>query len=775
MIKKTLLILLSIVTFSVSAQSISIERLNTMSDKELMSYVKQYESQGVSIDNLIGLAKARGASDADIAKVKARIEGIGKSSNAALKNNTTKSVETSFGYTEPMREKTVTDTLPKIFGSEFFLNPNITLAPALNLATPKNYQLGPGDEISISVYGAANNTYDLTVSKEGTVNIESLPPIYLSGKTITEAKSYLTKRLEAIYSGLNLKSNQEGKVDLDLSLLKMRSIVIGVVGQANVPGNYTLNGATSPVNALFAAGGINRLGSYRNITIVRNNKTIAEIDLYHFLVNGISPNISLRDQDVILVPYATKQVYIEEGFKKTGVFELKNEETLSELLQFNGGFLANASKESISIGRFKNGNISQESVFSNAYDNYIPKDGDRITSALYDTYVANRVSISGAVKVPGSFNILNANTAYDLIKLSKGLREDALKDLALLYRKENGIEKLIEGIPLSKIIAKEINYPLKEGDRLEVLSVKETVQDKFVSILGAVKSPNKYKFYQGMTPLDLIYLAGGQNVNINPVVSIYRQSTNNNSGLESLEIDITGDLNLLPKLNEDDVVVVREKKYETLNTVLINGPVKNPGVYGLRINMNLESLIEEAGGLLDFANKDGIFIKRVLDQKVLEAIKEKVAKDSIAIDQELLNKNYLEVSVDIKKAGNIFLKKGDVINILEKDNSVTVQGAVNQETAFNFKNQTTLKAINNAGGFTDNARKSKVYVVYANKSVRATNSFLFFKKYPKLKPGATVVVPIKGENNNKLSTQEVLGITSGISTLGILIRTLLGF
>lgn len=775
MIKKTFLILLSIVTLSVSAQSISIERLNSMSDKELMSYVKQYESQGVSIDNLIGLAKARGASDADIAKVKARIEGIGKSSNAALENNSTKSVETSFGYTEPMREKTVTDTLPKIFGSEFFLNPNITLAPALNLATPKNYQLGPGDEISISVYGAANNTYDLTVSKEGTVNIESLPPIYLSGKTITEAKSYLTKRLEAIYSGLNLRSNQEGKVDLDLSLLKMRSIVIGVVGQANVPGNYTLNGATSPVNALFAAGGINRLGSYRNITIVRNNKTIAEIDLYHFLVKGLSPNISLRDQDVILVPYATKQVYIKEGFKKTGVFELKSEETLSELLQFNGGFLANANKESISIDRFKNGNISQESVFSNAYDNYIPKDGDRITSALYDSYVANRVSISGAVKVPGSFNILNANTAYDLINLSEGLREDALKDLALLYRKENGIEKLIEGIPLSKIIAQEINYPLKEGDRLEVLSVKETVQDKFVSILGAVKSPNKYKFYQGMTPLDLIYLAGGQNVNVNPVVSIYRQSTNNNSGLESLEIDITGDLNLLPKLNENDVVVVREKKYETLNTVLINGPVKNPGVYGLRTNMNLESLIEEAGGLLDFANKDGIFIKRVLDQKVLEAIKKKVAKDSIAIDQELLNKNYLEVSVDIKKARNIFLKKGDVITILEKDNSVTVQGAVNQETAFNFKNQTTLKAINNAGGFTDNARKSKVYVIYANKSVRATNSFLFFKKYPKLKPGATVVVPIKGENNNKLSTQEVLGITSGISTLGILIRTLLGF
>ena len=174
MIKKTLLILLSIVTFSVSAQSISIEKINSMSDKELMSYVKQYESQGMSIDNLISLAKARGASDADIAKVKARIEGIGKTSNATLENNTTKSVETSFGYTEPMRENIATDTLPKIFGSEFFLNPNITLAPALNLATPKNYQLGPGDEISISVYGAANNTYDLAVSKEGTVNIESV-------------------------------------------------------------------------------------------------------------------------------------------------------------------------------------------------------------------------------------------------------------------------------------------------------------------------------------------------------------------------------------------------------------------------------------------------------------------------------------------------------------------------------------------------------------------------------------------------------------------------
>jgi len=775
MIKKTLLILLSIVTFTMSAQNMSIERLNNMSDKELMSYVKQYESQGMSLDNLISLAKARGASDADIAKVKARIEGMGKTSNASLQNNTTNPVETSFGYTEPMRENIVLDTLPKIFGSEFFLNPKISLEPALNLATPKNYQLGPGDEISVSVYGAANNTYNLSVSKEGTVNIESLPPIYLSGKTITETKNYLTKKLEGIYAGLNFADNQEGKVSLDLNLLKMRSIVIGVVGQANVPGNYTLNGATSPINALFAAGGINRLGSYRNITIVRNNKTIAEIDLYHFLVNGISPNISLRDQDVILVPYATKQVSVEEGFKKTGVFELRSEETLNELLQFNGGFLANANKESVSISRFKNGNVSQESVFNKEYDKYIPEDGDIITSALYDSYIANRVSISGAVKVPGSFNILNANTAYDLINLSEGLREDAVKDLALLYRKENGIEKLIEGIPLSKIITQEINYPLKEGDRLEVLSVKETVQENFVSILGAVKSPNKYKFYQGMTPLDLIYLAGGQNFNVNPVVSIYRQNNDNNKEVESLEIDITEDLSVLPKLKENDIVVVREKQYQTLGTVLINGPVKNPGVYGLRINMSVESLISEAGGLLDFANKEGVFIKRILDSKTLETIKEKIVEDSISIDQKLLNKNYLEVSVDIKKASDIFLKKGDIINIIEQDNSITVQGAVNQETAFNFKNQTTLRAINNAGGFSENAKKSKVYIIYANRSIRATNSFLFFKKYPRLKPGATVVVPTKGENSNKLSTQEVLGITSGISTLGILIRTLLGF
>jgi len=278
-----------------------------------------------------------------------------------------------------------------------------------------------------------------------------------------------------------------------------------------------------------------------------------------------------------------------------------------------------------------------------------------------------------------------------------------------------------------------------------------------------------------MTPLDLIYLAGGQNFNVNPVVSIYRQNNDNNKEVESLEIDITEDLSVLPKLKENDIVVVREKQYQTLGTVLINGPVKNPGVYGLRINMSVESLISEAGGLLDFANKEGVFIKRILDSKTLETIKEKIVEDSISIDQKLLNKNYLEVSVDIKKASDIFLKKGDIINIIEQDNSITVQGAVNQETAFNFKNQTTLRAINNAGGFSENAKKSKVYIIYANRSIRATNSFLFFKKYPRLKPGATVVVPTKGENSNKLSTQEVLGITSGISTLGILIRTLLGF
>ena len=776
MIKKTLLLLLSILALSVSAQNMSVERLNAMSDKELLEYVKQYESQGLSIDTMIQLAKDRGASEADIAKVKTRIEGLSQNTlTPSVNKNIESETETKFGYTKAMREEILIDNLPQIFGSSFFKNPKISAEPALNLATPKNYQLGPGDEISISLYGAANNTYETSISKEGTIRIESLSPIYLSGKSISEAKLYLERTLAPIYDGLTLVDNQEGKVSLGLSLIKMRSILVSIVGQASVPGNYTLNGATSTINAIFAAGGINKLGSYRNITLIRNNKTIAEIDLYDFLVKGVTPNISLRDQDVLLVPYAEKQIEITGGFKNIGIFELRETESLKELLSYSGGFLASANKESISIERFKNGNIGQESVFRTSYKDYIPMDGDKISTQLYDTYVSDRVSISGAVNVPGSFNVLKASNVFDLIELAEGVTEYAVRETALLYRTENGKEKLLEALPLSKILSKEINYSLKEGDRLDVLSEFETNALQFVNIQGSVQKPGSYPFYKGMSPLDLIYLAGGLQFNANPLVSVYSKGITPNGDIESMEVDISKEILKLPKLKENDILVVRNISFKEISTVSISGPVLKAGAYGLTKKMSLLELINKAGGLLEIANENGIYIRRRIDLNTLEIIKEKSVNDSLKVDENVLKDPYIDVAVDFKNASNINLKIGDIITISEKDNSITVQGAVNQETAFNFKKQTTLKAIKKAGGFLESAQKRGVYVIYANKSIQATNSFLFIKSYPPLKPGATVIVPAKNNTNNKLSTQELLGITSGISTLGILIRTLLGF
>jgi len=762
MIKKICLPLFLFLSLNLFSQEISISDFRKMSDVELLNNISKYQSQGFDIETMLQIARSKGASENEIAEIQKRISSL---SSKAPQNKTPDVVvsKTDFGKTT-----TVELNSTNIFGASFFSNANLTTNPSINIATPKDYILGPGDQITISLFGASNTTYEKTINKEGVVYIENISPLYLSGKSIAQATNFITNKLSPIYAGLSYSDNQKGKISLDLNLDKARSIFVSIVGQAKAPGNYTLNGFVSPINALYAAGGINELGSYRNIKIIRNNKVLTTLDLYDFFIEGKTPTISLTDQDIIVVPYSQKKVTLTSGFKKTGVFEMKEGETLSDLINFSGGLLPNANSKNISLVSFDNGNLKQSSVTSNDFRSYTPKDGDKISSGFFDDYLTNSITISGAVNIPGSFNFSEIKSINDLIEKANGLRKDALLTTANLFRRQNGKEELINKLSLQNILNGTQKVSLQEGDRINILSITDLEPEKTITILGSGSLANgEYSYYEGITIEDAVNLYAELALDNSDMISVYRKSDNlTNEDTQLFELSLSNDLSF--KLMPSDQIIFRNKYYSSTRSISISGPVKSSGSFILTRKLTLNKLIDLAGGFLDNANKEGIYIKRQIDLTDVEL-------NSLE-NSKISNFNTIILSVDFLKAENIYLKENDQVIISEKDNSITIAGAVQSETSYSFNRKESIKlAIKKAGGFSQNASRKNSFVVYANKEIKGTKKFLFFNTYPKIKPGSTVVVPTKIETNKKISTQELLGITSGISTLGILIRTLLGF
>ena len=324
-----------------AAQNNPVQELEKMSDQELLSYWNQAQEQGYTLNQLKTLARAQGASESDLAMFEKRIKDLSGSTKSADPVTIEESLSSIFGITKGSEDEFDFDledesyTLP-IFGMDFFKSkpdsstPNSS--PQLNIATPSTYQLGPGDEISISIWGGAENEYNTIINTNGFIKLDRVPPIYLSGYSIFSAKKRIGNALSKIYAGINSTSESYQKVYFDIALKNTRSIVLNIVGNVMTPGTYTLSSMTSPLNALYAAGGPNDNGSFRNIKILRNGKTFKTIDLYDYFAKGVYPTLSLRDQDVILVPSYSKRVFINGEFKQEGIFELKENETLEDLL-----------------------------------------------------------------------------------------------------------------------------------------------------------------------------------------------------------------------------------------------------------------------------------------------------------------------------------------------------------------------------------------------------------------------------------------------------------
>ena len=794
-IKKLLLIIL-LVPVMILGQDINqlkntmnVKSIELMSDEELGVYWSEAQKKGYSIDQIKTIARAQGASELEILEFEKRIKNLkelSSNNNFEVEEGLTTS---EFGLNEAKKnlDKELKSPNEIIFGSSFFNNPNISSAPSLNIATPSSYELGPGDELGISVWGAAENDYISSISREGYLKIERIGPVYLSGLTIDQAKSKLRDKLSKIYSGLNSNYN---KVFFDITLLNNRSIVVNITGNVVVPGTYTLSSLTSPLNALYAAGGPNENGSYREIKIIRGGKEIQSVDLYDYFVKGSLKSFSLRDQDVILVPSYRNRIISNGEFKTKGIFELKNNESISDLLLFNGGITSSGVKNQVSVERIDGSYKSLNTVDLENFEEFILNDGDNIEARQVGDETKNTVSIEGAVMVPGKYELNKNLDIRSLLNSAGGLKESALKERAYLIREVDGIQQEIVSINLKESMSYKKTYLLKNNDNVIIASVQDLKSEKNVTISGEVNAPGSFAFFEGATAIDLILMAKGiTDKGSNKGITIYRSTYDSTQKIpvEEFSFDLSGNLEFLDtsqtiKLQPNDLIVVRSKLgYQEKEFVSVSGLVKKPGNYALKSNeYSVYDLIRDFDGFLPNAQLNGVKLKRkVVNDKFKELVDN---FDSDDLDDEIEFDDFIEIGLDINRIidsngrlgeYNLTLKSGDEIIIPKIDNSIEVSGSVQKATAMSYrKGLTTISAINSAGGFGLDAKKSRVYVIYQNGSIKSTKSFLFFRNYPKLLPGTKVFVPKKSEKTNQTSVGEIVGYTTSLVSIIALIKSL---
>jgi len=709
------------------------------SDAELTTYINKAKSNSLSLIDVEKLVSAQGASATELQKLRTLWNAgtVNSSSSVDILPDSPGSSLGSSGNTK------ITPKASRRFGSNFFENKNISEVPQLFIATPSDYRLGPGDELIINLYGASENSYSVQISRNGTVKFDRIAPIYLSGLSIASAKTRLKNRLSKLYAGL-VSSDELSKVDIDVSLQKARSVVINITGQVTAPGTYTISGFSSVLNALFAAGGPNGIGSFRNIKLIRNGKVNKTIDLYDYFVNGIYPSVYMRDQDVILVEAYNKQVNVISGFKTNGLFELKEDENLNDVLNFSGGLSSNSYKEKLFIKRINSYSRSIVEISKEKFSNSNLVDGDIINAKTISTLIENSISISGSVYLPGIFDLSAISTVNDLIEAANGLNPSAINK-GFLYRSEKGIEDEI--IDLNLLDRQDLNINLKDQDRIVVLSREDLIDLNSFKTVGYFNSPGTFTLKEGMTITNAIILSGGfKNVANRNLVILSRNQTSDNGTDFIRNMEFSFDENYKTDndilLEKNDIVTVRMIPFfRDSESFSISGEVNTPGEYPIyKQNFNLKDAFENIKFTND-ANISQVFIRR----------------DNIKIP--------------VSSNNSFLLKNGDNVVVPKYDNTISVSGAVPQNTILDFEfNNSFKKSIVNSGGFSENADKKRAYVIYPNGLKKQTRSFLFFKNYPKIIPGSSIIVPPKPEKN-RTNVAEIVGYSTSLVSIIALIKS----
>jgi len=664
----------------------------------------------------------------------------------------------------------------RVFGSELFSGVDPLFVPNLKLATPKEYVIGPEDELQLDVYGNNISSQKLMVSPDGFINVKYAGPVNVSGMSIEAAAGVLKSRLTKFYPSLS-----SGATRLQLVLGSIRSIQVTVIGAVKKPGTITLPSIATLFNALYASGGPMDNGSFRNISLLRNNKVIATADLYDFILKGDqSSNLALRDNDVIRIPFAQRQVSLDGELNRKGIFEVKDNESLHEALEFAGGFKSNAFKGRITGTRFTD---VEKKIIDIAKDNFKHFNFVHGDSLYVDSVInrfENRVYITGAVFKPGAYSIENGIDVRELIAKAQGIKEDAFTGRANMVRLRSDMTKEYKSINLKNILNGTETIQMKKEDSIHVVSILELRDSTTITVLGPVKKPGDFRYEDSLTLQAILLQAGGFMENATPSrIEIGRRKKDINLGTkgaptsEVIQVDINKDLGQIGTdiyLQPFDVISVRADPAKVKQvSVKVSGEILYAGTYTLENpEERLSSIVKRAGGLLPYADINGAKLVRKKEKLDTAQIKRlamsafksssdsKYADTATTVATKELSNPTTDVALDLAKImakpnsdDDVTLQDGDELIIPRFNNTVSVGGEVLKPVTVQYESGKGFGSyLSAAGGFTRNAYKSRAFVVYPNGRSAKSHSFLGIRSYPRVTPGSSIFVPLKPEGSS---------------------------
>ncbi|MEI6947300.1 SLBB domain-containing protein [Paraflavisolibacter sp. H34] len=773
-------------------------KASQISDSQLQEYMQKAKSSGMSPEQMEAELSRRGLSATELAELKlrmAQLEGAAGEAAGAAEQPAANTKRTAPRLVAPPYESP--ESLKKrsrVFGSELFSVSNLTFEPNLRMPTPKNYIIGPDDELILNIFGLNLSQQTLKVSPDGTVNVKYAGVINVNGLSIEGATALLKSRLAKYYPALG-----SGQTKLQLALGNIRSIRVILIGAINRPGTYTLPSLASLFNALYVSGGPVENGSLRNIELIRNNKVVQTADLYDFLVRGdLRGNVRLEDNDVIRVPFARLNITLNGEVNRPGIFELQKNETLADALEFAGGFKSRAFRGRLTGNRFADLERKVIDVSGDSLAFFKPLSGDEFFIDSVINRYQNRVIIQGAVFKPGSYALEPGMSLKQLIDKAHGLKEDVFTGRALVVRTRQDLTREYLSIELKPLIAgKETGLLLHREDSVVVASIFDLRDTATVSINGAVRQPGVFRYEDGISLKALVMKAHGFSDHATGMgIEISRRRRDvdvNKAGsniVELIRVDDnkelsagSADLKLMPF----DIVTVKEDPfYKKQISVKISGEVLMPAVYTLQSREeHLSSLIQRSGGLLYTANVSGAKLirkkKEVVDTAEVRRLFMATSRDTAVINNRQLEKTTTDVAIDLgyilKHPGSkddITLEEGDELVIPRINNTVSVGGEVFKPLDIMYERGKKLKDyLSDAGGVTGRAKESKAFVIYANGSSASTKKVLgLFRRYPRIYPGSSVFVPQKPkrEFNAGQAGLVISAITGLITAVAVFMR-----
>ncbi|WP_075591520.1 SLBB domain-containing protein [Labilibacter marinus] len=765
--------------------------VNALSTSEVKKIVAEMNKRGMSEQEAIALARARGMTESEISALKKKIEevkmGGGDTDLSAINEFD------EIGTEESLSSKAIIDSAKidnRIFGFQFFNNENLSFFPGANSAVSPSYLLGSGDGISIDVWGASQQSYQLTIDRNGKINIPNVGLISVGGLTLEKASSKIRNKLVLIYRDLDAATP---RTFASISISEVKAIRVNVIGEVFAPGTYTLSGASTAFNALYLAGGPNQTGSFREIKVIRDGKLQTTLDVYDYLINGNSKvNISLRDGDVILVsPYINK-VVLEGEVKRTGVFEGKKGETVQDILSYAGGFTDEAYTERLELYRKTGKDLLFKDATKENFDQLSIQNGDSLVVGKITQRFQNMVSLEGAVYRPGDYELQEGLNLSTLIKNADGIRGDASIYRGIITRVQDDYSLQSISFNIEEVLQGKSDLLLQKEDIVNISSIHDLREYRTVQIYGEVQSPGVFDFKKEMTVEDIIYEAGGflesasdAYIEVSRRLSVVEGSTVSEKLAHVYKMKVPRSLELTKgedsfELQPFDQIFVRKLPgFSESAVVRVRGEIAYAGEYALKSKVErLSDLIARTGGLTTDAYPEGAMLTRKVEisekQKRLRA--ELLERDSTLSFTDL---NFDVVGVSLKEAlenpggrDDVFLKGGDEIFIPREMQTVKVSGEVLNPISSTFIKSKKLKSyIWDGGGFGLNAKKGKVYVVYPNGSASGTkSSLIFFKKYPKVTPGAEIVVPQKPQRA-PMTAAAWIGIGSALASLSLTVVT----